>query len=71
MTQITLLQKVWDSSELSVDILGTNRILKIRNDKGGGGTIMLWKDDALVQASVEKSINMDSVIAKFIVAGNR
>ena len=34
-------------------------------------SLFILRCKLLVQASVEKPINMDSVIAKFIVAGNR
>ena len=68
---ITLLQEVWAPSEISVDLLGSNKLINVRKNEVGGGTIMLWRDEALVQANLEKFLNKDSLIAKFVIAGNR
>ena len=54
---ITLLQEVWEPSQLSIDVVGKNKLLKVRKGEGGGGTMVSWKDGTLVQASLEKALN--------------
>ena len=67
---IALFQEIWDPPERILNLIGEHHSANIRSDTTGGGTLIKWNPNLDVnrQALV---INKDSLLMKFILAGNR
>jgi len=67
----TLLQEVWQPKESLVHLLPPSKVMKVRPEGQGGGTMVLWDNRNAEISGQPYEINKDSVISKFVLAGNR
>ena len=68
----TLIQEIWQPKEMIMSFLPMSKIMKVRpKGQSGGGTLVLWNDEDVTVTGQSFEINQDSIISKYILAGNR
>ena len=69
---IIMLQEIWQPKEETLQSLPFSRLTKTRpKGEDGGGTMIMWNNDALTPDERVFDINQDSFLTKFIIASNR
>jgi len=68
---IFLLQEIWHPIHGFEELVGDDRLLKVRNGEQAGGTLVAWKDSTLFPSKHSAGINKDSFINKYMVSSDR
>jgi len=67
---VTFLQEIWEPKQMIIDLIQGLKIKNLRGD-GYGGTLLASKLPNLNPTSNSIKLNDDTVITKFVLAGNR